>query len=204
MPWMPTAEPTPTASDERVRVVYLVRHAQSEQNIATARLQRGDVAALADIARLGYDAPVSGEGRQQLEDARKQLDGFATSSGIELVAHSPYIRAVETAKAVFAGFTRPLVTLPPLHERTISEYFFPWLLDARIRQVRDWLEARPETVIALVGHGQFFKRCIDAPGVQPNVSIIRTKFSRSNGFVPDTESESLSFGGFAEPSLPPS
>ena len=35
---------TSEASEERV--VYLVRHAQIEQNIATARLQRGEVASL--------------------------------------------------------------------------------------------------------------------------------------------------------------
>ena len=35
------------SNDEKT--VYLVRHAQSEQNIATARLEKGDVGALGDL-----------------------------------------------------------------------------------------------------------------------------------------------------------
>ena len=50
------------------KVVFLVRHAQSEQNVATARLERGELSALGSILKLGYDAPVSDTGKQQLED----------------------------------------------------------------------------------------------------------------------------------------
>ena len=111
------------SNDEKT--VYLVRHAQSEQNIATARLEKGDVGALGDLVRLGFDAPVSAEGRQQLTTAARSLDGFATQQKIEIVAHSPYQRAVTTAMALFSGHHRPLELLPPLHERTIAEYLFP-------------------------------------------------------------------------------
>ena len=183
------------------KVVFLVRHAQSEQNVATARLGRGDVKALGDIIRIGYDAPLSDTGRQQLETAATKLDGFATQHGIEVVVHSPYIRAVETAKTIFAGFIgKPFVELLPLHERTVPEYFFPSMLQARITQVREWLDSRPEGVVALVGHGQFFKHCINAPNVQPNVSIIRTTYSKTTGFVVASDDASpYVFKGFAEP-----
>ena len=68
------------------------------------------------------------------------------------------------------------------------------MLDARIAEVRRWLDSREERVIALVGHGQFFKRCLKAPGVQHNVSIIESSYSAA-GFTPS----SLAFEGFAEP-----
>ena len=185
------------SNDEKT--VYLVRHAQSEQNIATARLEKGDVGALGDLVRLGFDAPVSAEGRQQLTTAARSLDGFANQHKIEIVAHSPYQRAVTTAMALFSGHHRPLELLPPLHERTIAEYLFPSLLDNRIRQVCEWLNGREERVIALVGHGQFFKRCIGAPGaVQPNVSILETKYSREGGFL-GFRCVRTAYAGFPEP-----
>ena len=192
---MPAQSGNETQSNDE-KTVYLVRHAQSEQNIATARLEKGDVGALGDLVRLGFDAPVSAEGRQQLTTAARSLDGFANQHKIEIVAHSPYQRAVTTAMALFSGHHRPLELLPPLHERTIAEYLFPSLLDNRIRQVCEWLNGREERIIALVGHGQFFKRCIGAPGaVQPNVSILETKYSREGGF----RCVRTAYAGFPEP-----
>lgn len=184
-------------SAEHRKTVFLVRHAQSEQNIATARLERGDVTALVDIVGLGLDAPVSAAGQQQLEAAAQQLEGFAEARGIEVVVHSPYQRAVATAQALFSKHPKPLLLLPPLHERTLTEWMFPWIFDARIQRVRAWLNAREERVIALVGHGQFFKRCLDAPSVQPNVSIIETTYSSTEGFVPFPGKRA--FEGFPEP-----
>ena len=192
-----TAMASDAMADPDVKTVYLVRHAQSEQNIATAKLERGDVGALADIVRLGYDAPCSARGKEQLAEAASKLNGFAKNQGIELVAHSPYQRAVATAKALFAGHPQPFALLPSLHERTLTEYLFPSLLHARIQKVRDWLDTRPETCIALVGHGQWFQHAVGAARVQPNVSIIRTKYSRATGFVADDGP--LVFAGFSEP-----
>ena len=166
------------------RTVYLVRHAQSQQNVATAKLAGGNITALADLIMLGYDAPLSSEGEMQLQTAAVSLKDFAQQQGVALVAHSPYQRAVHTARAVFPAQTQRMVELPSLHERTISEYFCPWLLDARVAAVRQWLDGREEKVIALVGHGQFFKRCLGARGVQPNVAIVQTVYSAQGGFKP--------------------
>ena len=199
---MSSSSPADGAAGNAPKTVFLVRHAQSEQNVATARLSRGEVGALGDIIQLGHDAPVSAAGAEQLAAAATRLDGFASRHAIELVAHSPYARAVATARALFSGHPKPLVLLPPLHERTVAEYFFPWMLDARIQQVRDWLDSRDERCIALVGHGQFFKRCLQASSVQPNVSILRSTYSSSEGFVPARDGV-VAFPGFPEPSGAP-
>jgi len=45
--------------------VFLVRHAESEQNIATRNLENGDLSALITVCALGYDAPLSKKGREQ-------------------------------------------------------------------------------------------------------------------------------------------
>ena len=189
------------ATADGAKTVFLVRHAQSEQNVASARFADGDVSALVDIASIGYDAPLSKQGESQLREASVALDGFAAQRGIALVAHSPYQRAVHTARALFAGFPQPLVQLPPLHERTMTEFFFPFLLDRRVAEVCSWLDAREERVIALVGHGAFFARCLGASRVQPNVSIVETTYSPAAGFVPRADHR-FAYPGFSEPELP--
>ena len=196
------AEGGAAPADAATKTVFLVRHAQSEQNVASARFAEGDVSALVDIAMLGYDAPLSKQGEAQLREASVALDGFAAQRGIALVAHSPYQRAVQTARALFAAFPRPLVQLPSLHERTMTEYFFPWLLDQRVAQVRSWLDAREERVIALVGHGAFFARCLGASRVQPNVSIVEATYSPAAGFVARAGDKKFAYAGFSE-SEPP-
>ena len=51
------AEGAAATADGATKTVFLVRHAQSEQNVASARFAEGEVSALIDIASIGYDAP---------------------------------------------------------------------------------------------------------------------------------------------------
>ena len=176
------------------KTLYLIRHAQSEQNVAIARFNRGDPSALVAIACLGYDAPLSSTGEAQLQAARESLADFAAEHCVELVAHSKYVRAKTTARALFGGTERPLLMLPFLHERTLSEYLIPTLLDGRIAELRAWLDRREERVIALVGHGQFFKRALGLPRSQPNVSVMACTYTPADGFGNATLCEGTGFG----------
>ena len=192
-------------TDPDEKVIFLVRHAQSLQNVATARFfSTGDAKALGTILRLGYDAPLSDEGKEQLRKAATSLETskFTSNHQIELVAHSPYQRALATAQALFPSFvgSSRMQLLPNLHERTLPEYFFSFWMDSRIDDVKRWLDGRSERVIALVGHGQFFKRCLESHAVQPNVSIVECRYSPRSGFVPIAEqSKAMVFDGFADP-----
>jgi phosphohistidine phosphatase SixA len=186
------------------KTVYLVRHAQSEQNVASQIFfESGDAKALGTMLRLGYDAPLSEAGRVQLDDASRKLASggdanFAKQRGIQLVATSPYVRAIDTAKALFPNFAASstgLVVVPAMHERTLSEYFFPRLLAARVDEVRRWLDSRPERVLALVGHGQFFRMCLGTSHVQHNASIVECSYSSTDGF----RDGKLAFEGFPDP-----
>ncbi len=177
------------------KTIYLVRHAQSEQNVTTHRLRGGDLRAVGSLVSLGYDAPVSEEGQQQLDTARERLANLVSEKRITLVAHSPLQRAVDTANAIFKGRGPPLVERPEMHERTVSEYFMPSLMDQRIELLREWLANRDESVIALVGHGQFFKRCLGAPRVMENIEVIECSFNSVTGFG----LFSSVFDGFADP-----
>ena len=177
---------------ERKRV-FLVRHAQSEANVASARLENGEVSALWPFLTVGSDAPLSDMGRQQLAAARAQLvaSRFVEERGVQLVAHSPLVRAEQTARQLFGdcgpSLTPPFVELPFIYERTPSEWASITGLDARIEQLRAWLAARDESVIVLVGHGQFFKRCLHRGFVQANVSILECSFSARDGFCLQAE-----------------
>ena len=166
-------------SDEE-KTVFCVRHAQSLQNVATARFMHGDVGALGELLRIGYDAELSTTGDTQLQEAAHALAGFKAHHGVELFAHSPYQRAKATAHALFGG---PFHELHALHERSMSEYFLPSGLDIRVDQVKRWLDGRAERVIVLVGHGQWFKRALGLAHVQPNVSIVKASYSATKGFT---------------------
>jgi len=94
--------------------VFMVRHAQSEANVASARLGAGEVSAIWPYFTMGADAPLSDMGRQQLAAANTQLvaSRFVEDRGVQLIAHSPLVRAQQTAHALFSGCGAPFVELP--------------------------------------------------------------------------------------------
>lgn len=94
------------------RKVFMVRHAQSEANVASARLGAGEVSAIWPFLTMGADAPLSDMGRQQLAAAQAQLVGFIEDRGVQLIAHSPLVRAQQTAHALFSDCGAPFVELP--------------------------------------------------------------------------------------------
>jgi broad specificity phosphatase PhoE len=97
----------------------MVRHAQSEANVASARLENGEVSAIWGFLTMGSDAPLSDMGRQQLAAARVQLMGsrFIEERGVQLIAHSPLVRAQQTAHALFDECGVPFVELPFVRSR---------------------------------------------------------------------------------------
>ena len=126
----------------KAKTIFLVRHAQSDQNVATHKLCRGDAAALFTLANLGVDAPVSEAGQSQLASARQSLEGLARERNITLVAYSPLQRAVATANAVFGERGVPMVERAEMVERTAAEYLMPSLMDQRIDVLCEWLASR--------------------------------------------------------------
>ena len=168
-----------------VKTVYLVRHAQSEQNVAIAKLRAGAITAIPTICWLGLNAPLSNVGQQQVQRVRAQLEteNFIQQTDVQLVAHSHYYRARDTARGLFGtpinGYTVPLLELPFMYERTVYEYFTDFTVSARVAQLRGWLQSRPEKTIALVGHGQMWKQALSREDHQDNVSILECEFDPS-------------------------
>src|SRR5690349_8025153 len=77
--------------------LWIVRHGESAGNVADALARRRD-APRVDIGQRDVDVPLSARGRQQ---ARALGEWFAElDERPSVVLTSPYVRAVETARAV--------------------------------------------------------------------------------------------------------
>lgn len=181
--------------------VFLIRHAESMENVRVRalgkvmyRLKRfrlpncSDVCSAVLLLRFEANAPLSKEGMRQLQDVKGQLrhDVMLDKAHLELVAHSPLERAAQTCKTLFGDCPAPKVELSDLLERSPCEYLrggnsFP----QRVKRFRAWLAARPETRIAVVGHGQFFRKLLAgscSDGRMSNAEVRRCRFSAERGF----------------------
>ena len=116
-----------------------------------------------------------------LEGAPQKL-AAANLAPIDLIAHSPYMRARQTAEELFrdpAYDEIPRLELPWLHERTFPELFNSKGFDLRVAQLPGWLRSRPEETIVMVGHGRFFQRLLTLKTMQPNVGAVEATFNGS-------------------------
>jgi bisphosphoglycerate-dependent phosphoglycerate mutase len=195
------------------KTIYLIRHAESEENrrlasfksavTALARFswpKSNDVTAALELIRVTeqVDSGLSDFGMQQIAHMAHILEqsNFVGTSKIQLVAHSPLLRAKETARGML-GCMAPdtkvdsvdtVCELDLLMEKTPSE----WIpgnsgsLYARLTALESWIGQRPENVIALVGHSQFFKALLHLDYKFGNCDVMQATFH------PAKESESSS------------
>jgi len=136
------------ATIKNLKTVYLVRHAESNENRRQTSLRNSfdklrkltlptkeDVTASVELLDVNaqLDSDVSEEGQRQIENVAKQLEAanFVELSKIQLVAHSPLKRARKTAEGML-GCVSPRLpcaspisptrrALHPIIERAIAE-----------------------------------------------------------------------------------
>ena len=171
------------------KTVYFIRHAESLENLKHKSVGRViadlksaslpesrdviDIVELLDIPS-HVDTPVTARGKQQIANVAAQLqaDNFVCQAHIELVVHSPLQRACETAagllqcraKSCQAPTVGRVVQLDLLRERTPDEIWIPWRKAAynqRKHAFVMWLLQQPESVIAVVGHSEYFKSLLN-------------------------------------------
>jgi broad specificity phosphatase PhoE len=82
------------------KTVYFVRHAESMSNVYKKRMATRPWA-LCQLCSIGFNAPLSRKGREQLPGVRGQCQEILPQ--LEAVLHSPLLRAEETAKALFGA-----------------------------------------------------------------------------------------------------
>jgi ethanolaminephosphotransferase len=201
------------------KTIYLIRHAESRENERMAALSRvlkalaklqfpslSDIWASIELLNVPgqVDSPVSSTvGAQQIACMRKILDKnhFVPTAGIQLVAHSPLIRACQTCEGMlgcvgtsssqsFAANAAANVTTSPvsrvlktglLLEKSPLEWTplcYNGFLD-RIGEFEAWLWDQEKEVVALVGHSQFFKAMLGLDFKFGNCDVWKVQFDLS-------------------------
>ena len=187
------------------KTVYLIRHAESIENERLASFKtavrtlsrfgvpnRKDVTAACGLFNVSenVDSHLSDFGRRQIEHMAtvlKQSD-FVRRSQIQLVAHSPLIRARETCRGMLGCLAPDLKSAPCVEkvleldlliEKTPAE----WIpgnygsLEKRLRALEDWVAAQTHTVICFVGHSQFFKALLELDYKFGNCDVMEVQFN---------------------------
>jgi len=200
-----TTEPGTTACDDssQKKTIYLIRHAESLENSRMASfknvaysLTRFCLPSSKDVSHAfplwnmpaHVDSHVSDFGRQQIEHMAAVLEqsDFVRHHKIQLVAHSPLLRARDTCEGMLkclapdmkTDLVEHVVELDLLKERTPLE----WMpgnygsLVKRLRALEDWIVAQPQTIIALVGHSQFFKALLELDYKFGNCDVMEVQF----------------------------
>jgi len=208
------------------KTVYLIRHAESEENRRIASLGRcftrlgkfslpssSDIYASTELLNVmaQVDSSVSVVGIRQIADMGEKLRAadFVKLAGIQLVAHSPLLRAQETSQGVLgcradvikAETVGRVVELNLLSEKTPQEwtpmYFSSF--KQRIASFEEWLGQQEEEKIAIVGHSQYFKAMLGLNFKFGNCDVWEIKFNLSKrGIVePVTEEKKVEEAGDA-------
>lgn len=185
------------------KIIYLIRHAESEENRRLASLGRcfkrlgkfslpssSDVYASTELLNVmaQVDSEVSPVGVQQITTMGEKLKnaGFLKTAGIQLVAHSPLLRAQETSAGMLgcrantskADEVDRVLELDILIEKTPQEWtpMYFSTFKQRIASFEDWLGEQPETSIAIVGHSQYFKAMLGLDFKFGNCDVWEVKF----------------------------
>lgn len=187
------AEPEPEGAGggegEQGKTVWLVRHAESENNVSkrtfrstfgSGRLPttRAEWVSVGQLPLVRMDTPLSAHGRRQAEAQRAVLDAadFVARERPELVLHSPLVRARDTCLTLFGGGGGPAVEqFDELYERSISEHLWRSWLQPRVARFTAHLLSRPERRIVAVGHSSFFEEMCGA--IMGNTSVWRATLS---------------------------
>mmetsp|Transcript_42962 Transcript_42962/g.48430 ORF Transcript_42962/g.48430 Transcript_42962/m.48430 type:complete len:266 (-) Transcript_42962:299-1096(-) len=195
------------------KYVYLIRHAESEENRRIAAFSRSfqslrnfslpktsDVLTSTELlnAPAQVDSLVSSIGANQISHMGEKLEkeNFITNSGINLVLHSPLLRARQTSEGMLGcvaaslsddekkvSIVSKVIQTDLLLEKTPSEwtpiYYSRFL--KRIADFEAWLGEQPEETIAIVGHSQFFKTMLGLKLKFDNCEVWKVDFDAKQG-----------------------
>jgi len=203
----PSTSPPGTAT----KTIYLIRHAESEENRRIAAFSRSfqklkqfslpkasDVSASTELLNVSaqVDSNVSEIGANQIAHMGEKLqkDNFVETSGIELVVHSPLLRARQTSEGMLGCMTASTVddTIKEKKAESVSRVaetdlllekkpaeWTPLYFDnfvKRISAFESWLGSQPEETIAIVGHSQYFKKMLGLDDKFGNCEVWKVDF----------------------------
>ncbi|KDN39392.1 phosphoglycerate mutase-like protein [Tilletiaria anomala UBC 951] len=188
--------------------IYLCRHAQAEHNVADdysipdaplTALGKSQAAALAQDARLNgirdeIQLVVSSALKRTLQTTKMGWpQTVAHTGGLGKVICLPQLqecnaypcdtgspREVLEQDVELAGFDFPLLT-PDWNSKQGIYAADPSSLNARARWVRQWLRARPESVIVCIAHGDILRRITGRQYSWKNAEVQLWTFDESEG-----------------------
>jgi phosphohistidine phosphatase SixA len=196
---------TSSNSNTGIKTIYLIRHAESEENRRLGSLKEtfqslsrfnmpktSDMKAAMELCSIGeqIDSGVSEVGKQQIIQMAHilQQHHFLQTHSIELVAHSPLVRAKMTSLGLLGciapttkvSSVQRVLEVDLLKEKTLTE----WLpgqsssFQQRLLHLENWLNDQvPETNIVLVGHSQFFKALLQLPYKFHNCDVWKVNYN---------------------------
>ncbi|CAB9509945.1 Pfam:PGAM [Seminavis robusta] len=203
---------TKGASRQGVKTVYFIRHAESDENRRRASLTKcfeqistGAMPSTEDLNAsfelLNVPAQVNSDvsqiGARQIKHMGNLLQGnnFLEKAKIQLVVHSPLVRARQTCEGLLGCVAKPLQKpscvkrveeLDFLVERQPQEVPQDVILKdvaptsssftRRIKQFEQWLEKQPEDIVAVVGHSLHFKTMLGVPFKFKNCEVWVAQF----------------------------
>ena len=198
-------------SNGATKKIYLIRHAESEENRRIAALSRtfqrlkrfslpqpSDILTSTELLNVSaqVDSDVSEIGTSQIAHMGEKLqnDNFVESSGINLVVHSPLLRARQTSLGMLGCMTASSID-DAIEERradSVSRVAETGLLlekkpaewtpmyfnqfCQRILDFESWLSDQPEETIAIVGHSQYFKAMLGLDDKFGNCEVWKVDF----------------------------
>lgn len=193
---------------EGIKTIYLIRHAESEENrrigslknmfYSLARLSlpsSKDIAASVSLINVPaqVDSDLSDVGKHQIEQLGMKLNEVNFVTNLELVAHSPLKRARQTSEGMLGCSAegdqvlkqkdpvQRVVELDLLLEKTPLEWIPGYFgsFQARLDKFEGWLQAQTESKIAIVGHSQYFKAMLGLDFKFGNCDVWQVQFRTS-------------------------
>lgn len=131
------------------------------------------------------DPTLSTKGEAQVKDIAIQMasERFVEREGIELIVHSDLLRTQRTCAGIFGQCSIPTEESSLFREWTPGERDFT----NRVRRIRQWLSARPESKIIIVGHGMLFQALTSTDHFD-NVEVRKYDFDVSSAeIIPSSE-----------------
>ena len=192
-----TPAPLPPRGPSAAKTVILIRHAESEENVAIersmkalGRLSKGRFPSMEQLIgiqnvvfRSHANCALSKLGCEQANDVRLILANqrFWDTLGDYYIACSPLKRARQTLELIHPNISRVLDRvrlLDTLREATAYESTVnPSELDTRIAEFETWLLCCPAPTVVVVGHSLFFMRMLSKNGVLRNADVMRVTLS---------------------------
>ena len=195
---------TSIAATSAPKTVYFIRHAESEENrrLASMKTVFADIGSFAIPKASDFteglrwfdhgnaDSDVSERGKEQITEMAAILGkaDFLNACGIEMVVHSPLVRAKETCKGILecaapdvvVDPVKRVVELDLMIEKTLTEWSIAHkAYQNRLKDLEKWLSEQSETKIVLVGHSQFFKSLLGLDFKFGNCDVWKSDFDYS-------------------------